>query len=116
MDLLVDVLDLFNEFGGFFDLILSMRIFYLCGCKGKCYINGAQWLKSQAHLKRAMAGQGMEGSVVAVFNIRKDLKPCAWMLGVVHAQGMHNHPIDTLCLSINLGVEGSGFGDLGVHQ
>jgi hypothetical protein len=36
------------------------------------------------------------------------------MLGVVHAQDMHDHPIDDLCLSINLGVEGSGFGELGV--
>jgi hypothetical protein len=36
----VDVLDLYNEFGGFIGFILSMGIFNLCGSKGKCYING----------------------------------------------------------------------------
>jgi hypothetical protein len=79
MDLLVDVLDPFNEFGGFVNLILSMARLCMCGCKGQCYINGAQWLKSQAHLKRVMVGQAMEGSVVVVLNIRKDLIPCAWI-------------------------------------
>jgi hypothetical protein len=54
MDLLVDVLNPFNEFGGLVGLRLSMGIFFLCGCKGQCYINGAQWLKSQAHLKRVV--------------------------------------------------------------
>ena len=51
MDLLLDVINLFNELGGFVDLCVSMRIFDLCGCKGKSYIKGAQWLKSQAYLK-----------------------------------------------------------------
>jgi hypothetical protein len=37
------------------------------------------------------------------------------MLGIVHAQDMHDHPIDDLGLAIRLGVEGSGFGELGVH-
>jgi hypothetical protein len=41
MDLLVDAMDLFNEFGGFFDLILNMVILFMCGCEGHCYINGA---------------------------------------------------------------------------
>ena len=51
MDLLSDVMNLFNEPRGFVGLYVSMRGFVLCGCKGKSYINGAQWLKSQAYLK-----------------------------------------------------------------
>ena len=51
MDLLSDVLNLFNETGGFVNLCVSMRGFVLCVCKGKSYINGDQWLKSQAYLK-----------------------------------------------------------------
>ena len=46
MDLLLDVLNPFNEPSGFVGLCVSMRGFGLCGCKGKSYINGAQWLKS----------------------------------------------------------------------
>jgi hypothetical protein len=42
--------------------------------------------------------------------------PCAWVLGIVHAQDMHYHPIDDLSLAICLGVEGSGIGELGVQQ
>ena len=34
MDLLVDVLNLFNKYGGLISLKLSMGIFLLCGCKG----------------------------------------------------------------------------------
>jgi hypothetical protein len=112
----VDVIDPFNEFGGFFSLILSMGIFFLCGCKRKCYINGAQWLKSQAHVKMAMVGRAMEGYVVAMLNIIKSLIPCVWILGVVHVKDMQDHPIDDLYLCISLGVEGSGFGELGVQQ
>jgi hypothetical protein len=36
------------------------------------------------------------------------------MFGILHVQDMHNHPIDDLNLTIRLGVEGSGFGELGV--
>ena len=50
MHLLSDVLNLFNEPGGFVGLYVSMRGFGLCVCKGKSYINGAQWLKSHAYL------------------------------------------------------------------
>ena len=47
MDMLLDVLNIFNEPGGFIGLcVSSMRGFGLCGWKGKSYINGAQWLKS----------------------------------------------------------------------
>jgi hypothetical protein len=69
MDLLVDVLNPFNEFGGFINLILRMGIFCQCGCKGQCYINGAQWLKSQAHLKMVVVDRAMEGFVVAMEDI-----------------------------------------------
>ena len=48
MNQLSDVLNIFNEPGGFVSLYVSMRGFSLCGCKGKSYINGAQWLKSKA--------------------------------------------------------------------
>jgi hypothetical protein len=46
MDMLSDVLNLLNESSGFVILYASMRGFNLCGCKGKSYINGDQWLKS----------------------------------------------------------------------
>jgi hypothetical protein len=116
MDLLEYVMNPFNEFGGFVGFILNMGRLCLCGCKGKFYINGAQWLKSDAHLKTDVVGDAMEGSVVDMLNIRKDHIPCVWILGVLHAQDMHYHPISDLCLvSINLAVEGSGFGELGVQ-
>jgi hypothetical protein len=51
-----------------------------------------------------------------MLNIGKTLIPCAGVLGIVHAQDMHDHPIDDLSLAICLGVEGSGFGELGVQQ
>jgi hypothetical protein len=67
-------------------------------------------------LKRVVVDQDMEGFIVAMFNIRKDLIPCTWILGVVHVQDMHDHPIDELCLSISLGVYRNGFSELGVQQ
>jgi hypothetical protein len=33
-------------------------------------------MKPQAHLEGAMANRSMEGSVVAMFNVRKDIIPC----------------------------------------
>ena len=84
MDLLSDVLNLFNEPGGFVDLCVSMRRFGLCECKEKSYINGAQWLKSQTYLKQAMAGRDVNSFVIVVLHIRKVVIPCAWMFGVVH--------------------------------
>ena len=56
----------------------------------------------------------MEGSIVAILNIGKTLIPCPRVLGIVHAQDMHYHLIDDLSLAIYLGVESSGFGELGV--
>jgi hypothetical protein len=51
-----------------------------------------------------------------MLNIGKTLIPCAWMLGIVHAQNMHNHLVYDLGLAIHLGVEGRGFGEIGVHS
>ena len=58
----------------------------------------------------------MYGSIVTVLNIGKTLILCAWMLGIVHAQDMHDHPVDDLDLDTQLGVEGRGFGELGVQS
>jgi hypothetical protein len=63
-----------------------------------------------------MVDGAMESPVVTVLNIGETLIPCTWMLRVVHAQDVHNHPIDNLCLAICLGVERSGFSELGVQQ
>jgi hypothetical protein len=51
-----------------------------------------------------------------MLNIGKTLILGAWMLGIVHVQDMCDHPVDDLGLAICLGVEGSGFGELGFHQ
>jgi hypothetical protein len=45
----------------------------------------------------------MESPIVVVLNIGKNLNPCMWMLRVIHAQDVHNHLIDDLCLDIDLG-------------
>ena len=58
----------------------------------------------------------MQGSIVAMLDIGKALIPCAHILGIVHAQDMHDHHVDNLGLAIRLGVEGRGFGELGVQQ
>jgi hypothetical protein len=68
------------------------------------------------HLKWAMVGGAMESLVVVVLNIGKTLIPCMQMLRVIHVQDVHNHLIDDLCLAIGLGVEGSGFSELGVQH
>jgi hypothetical protein len=46
---------------------------------------------------------------------RKALIPCARVLGIIHAKDTHNHSIYDLDLAIFLGVEGHGFGELGVQ-
>lgn len=58
----------------------------------------------------------MQGSVVAMLDIGKTLIPCAGVCGIVHAQDMYDHPVDDLGLAVCLGVEGSGFGELGIQQ
>jgi hypothetical protein len=73
-------------------------------------------LEYQPHVKGAMTGGAMESSVLVVLNIGKTLIPCMWMLRVIHAQDVHNHLIDDLCLAIYLWVEGSEFIEFGVQQ
>jgi hypothetical protein len=116
LDLLEDVLNPLNESGGFFNRILIMGRVWLCGGKRNCNIHGSQGLESQTHLKWAIAGGAMESHVVTVLNIRDNLFPCTWMLIIVHAQDVHNHSIDELCLAVSLGVESSGFFELGVQK
>jgi hypothetical protein len=58
----------------------------------------------------------MENHVVTVLNIGENFVSCTWMLRVVHAQDVHNHLVDNLCLAIFWGVERSGFCELGVQQ
>ena len=58
----------------------------------------------------------MESLVVVMLNIGKTLIPCMWMLRVLHAQDVHSHLIEEIYSTIGLGVENSGFSDLGVQQ
>ena len=58
----------------------------------------------------------MKSLVVAVLNIGEALVPCVWMLLVVHAQNVYDHPIDDLCLAISLGMESCGLSELGVQH
>jgi hypothetical protein len=57
----------------------------------------------------------MQGLVVAMFEIRKTLIPCARFFLIVHVKDMYDHSIDNLSLDIYLVVEGSGFGELGIQ-
>jgi hypothetical protein len=116
MNLLLDVMDSFKKFGYSINFDLSMGGLFLGSYNGKSYVHGGQWLESQAHLKRAMTNISMEGSVVAMLNIRKNLIPCAWVFGIVHPQYMKYHLVNHLCFSISLWVEGNRFGHLGVHH
>jgi hypothetical protein len=58
----------------------------------------------------------MESPVVTVLDIWEILVPCEGILRIVHAKDVHNHLIDDLGLAISLGVERSGFCELGVQQ
>jgi hypothetical protein len=84
LDLLADVLNPLNEFGGFVDHTLIMGRVCLCGGKSKCNINGSQGLESQTHLKWAMSSGAMEIYVVTVLNIGETLVPCTRMIIIVH--------------------------------
>jgi hypothetical protein len=116
LDMLADVLNTLNEYGGFVNHRLIMGRVFLCGGKSNCNINGSQGLESQTHLKWDMVGGDMESNVVTVLNIEDTLIPCTWMIRIVHVQDVHNHLIDKLCLAIGLEVERSGFCELGVQQ
>jgi hypothetical protein len=67
-------------------------------------------------MKGTMVSQTMKGSIVFVLNIGENHIPCMWMFEVVHEQDMHDYSVDNLFISINLGVEGGGFGELGVQK
>jgi hypothetical protein len=43
-----------------------------------------------------MANGTMESPIVNMSDIRETLVPCTWMLRSVHAQDVHNHPIEDL--------------------
>jgi hypothetical protein len=58
----------------------------------------------------------MESPIVTILDIWETLIPCIGMLRIVHAQDVHNHPIDDLGLDIGLGMERSGFCELCVQQ
>ena len=58
----------------------------------------------------------MWGSVVDTLNIEKNIIPCIWVFRIVHVQDMHDHLVDDLSLAIHLGLESSGFGEIGVQQ
>jgi hypothetical protein len=116
LDMLVDVLNPLNESGGFVDRKLIMGRVCLCCDNRNCNINGSQGLESRTHLKWDMVHGTMENPVVVVLDLWKTLVPCMGMIRIVHAQDVHNHLIDDLGLAIGLGVESSGFCELGVHQ
>jgi hypothetical protein len=54
----------------------------------------------------------MQGLIVAMLDIGKTLIPCARVLGIIHAQDMHDHSFYDLGLTICLGVEGHGLVEL----
>ena len=51
-----------------------------------------------------------------MLDIGKNLIPCERVLGIIHAQDIHDHSIYDFGLTICLGVEGRGFGEFGVQQ
>ena len=109
MFLFSDVMNLFNEPSCFVSLHVSMRRVNRCGCKGKRYINGAQWLKPKSNLKRVVASRAMKSLVVIVLYIRNEVIPHVWIFGVVYTKDVHDNHIDHLYLAINFGMEGIGF-------
>ena len=58
----------------------------------------------------------MERFVVVVLYIGEAFIPCAWMLQVVHAHNVYEHPIDDLCLAISLGLESCGHSKFGIQH
>jgi hypothetical protein len=58
----------------------------------------------------------MEILIVIMLNIEETPIPCTWMIIFLHAQYVHNNLINNLFLAICLGVERSGFSELGVQQ
>ena len=67
-------------------------------------------------MKGVVFGWDVESLVITVLYIRKALIPYAWMVLIVHAQNLYNHPVDDLCLAIILRMESCGLGELGVQH
>ena len=42
---------------------------------------------------------------VVLLDIGEAFIRCLWVLRIVHAQNVYDHPIDDLCLAISLGME-----------
>jgi hypothetical protein len=63
-----------------------------------------------------MADGAMKSPVVTMLSIRETLIQCTWILRFIHVHDVHNHAIGDLCLVLCLGVESSGFSELGVQQ
>jgi hypothetical protein len=116
LDLFADVLNLLNETSDFLDRRLIKGRVCMCGGKRESNINGSQGFESQTHLKWAMDDGTMESPVVTMLDIGETLVLCTWILRIVHAHDVHNHPINNLCLDIGLRVGRNGFCDLGVQQ
>jgi hypothetical protein len=76
MNLLLEVLDPFKKFGCFFFLNQSMGRLQWRIWNGQSYINGGQWIETQAHLKRVVANRVVEGSLIATLNKWEPLAPC----------------------------------------
>jgi hypothetical protein len=57
----------------------------------------------------------MQGSIIAMLDIGKNIIPCVRFLGIINVQDIHDHSINDLGLAIYLGVEGCGFVELGVQ-
>ena len=57
----------------------------------------------------------MDIFIVTVLHIWNTLIPCSRMLGVVHVEYVHYHPIEDLYLSISLGMGGIRLGELSVQ-
>ena len=56
----------------------------------------------------------MESFVVVMLDIGEASIPSAWILRVVHAQNVHDHHVDNLCLAIILGVASFGLSEFGI--
>jgi len=63
-----------------------------------------------------MVDGAMERPFITLLNREETLIPCMWILQVVNAQDVHNHPIDDIFLVVYLGVERSVFSELGVQH
>lgn len=116
MDLLVDVLKAFNKSSRFISLWQYMCGFFLRSHMRHANINQTQWLKSETHLKGTTTSQAMESYIITMLHTWKTLIPGLRMFGGLHAEYVHYHPIDDLCLNNNLRMEGSWFCELVVQS